>query len=116
MTEENEPSQICQNYLSMRMQTSFVAQGGIIVHANASIHAHVENSELQSILSIMGIDNLTLSTCSPELNLMNLVFNVVVQRFASIFNEPSMSFNYQVMEILFKAVDSVSPHISFSCY
>ena len=44
------------------MKNGFVAQGGILVHDNASTHAHVENSKLQIVLSSICIDHLTLPT------------------------------------------------------
>ena len=71
------------------------------------------NEELQSILTGIDIDTILLPKYSPELNPIELVFNVITQRFKY---ESIFSTNEDVLSMLHKVIDSISPNITFSCY
>ena len=45
---------------------------------------------LKHVLRDVGIDDVNLPTHSPELNKIELILNVMVQRFASTFNEKAL--------------------------
>ena len=65
------------------MQTEFLIYGDIAVYDNAPIHVKGDNDMLCNILYSVGIDIILLPTCSSELNPIELVFNVIMQRFTS---------------------------------
>ena len=71
---------------------------------------------LYDVLHSVGIDSIPLSTCSPELNPIELVFNIMVQRFASKYSESSMKNNKEMLSLLNEVIDSITPDIIFSCY
>ena len=76
-----------QKYLLLNARTGFLKQGDILINDDCSMHVNGENSELGQMLRSVGIDIVSLPTCSLELNPIELVFNFIVQRFASRFNE-----------------------------
>ena len=78
------------------------------------MHVSGENSELGQIFRSVGIDIVTLPTYTPELNPIELVFNVMVQRFASRFNESNANSDADVLNLLYSVVDSITPDIIFS--
>jgi len=61
------------------MKIGFIIQKDISIYDNIPIHIQGKNSELQSILSSVGMDSLTSPTYSSELNLIELAFNILVQ-------------------------------------
>ena len=52
----------------------------------------------------------------PELNPAELIFNVVVQRFATSCNGPKVTLNTDVIDFLNEVIDSVTSNISLSFY
>ena len=64
----------------------------------------------------VGIDDVTLPTHSTQLNQIELIFNVMVQRFASRFNETDSHDNDDILELLNSVVESITSDIIFSCY
>ena len=80
------------------------------------MHVSGDNSELGQMFRSVGIDIFTFPTHSPELNPIELVFNVMVQRFASRFNESNANSDGDLLNLLYYVVDSILPDIIFSCY
>ena len=80
------------------------------------MHVSGEKSELGHTFRSVGIHIVTLPTHSPELNPIELVFNVMVQRFASRFNESNANSDADVLNLLYSVVDSITPDMIFSCY
>ena len=62
------------------------------------------------------MDSLTLPMYSPKLNLIELVFSIVVQRFVSQFGESIVSKNEEAFSMLHNIIDSISLNAIFSCY
>ena len=87
VTEENGTAQLFQRFMHVNCHTGFVLRGDIFVRENAQMHVSGNNSDLKRILQEVGIDAVTLPTHSPELNPIELNFNVMFQRFTSRFNE-----------------------------
>ena len=77
ITEKNGTAELFQRYVRLIIDAGFLVRGDIAIYDNASIHVNGVNSELQSILSSTGIDAVLLSSYSPELNPIELVFNVM---------------------------------------
>jgi len=116
VTEENGTAQLFQRFIHLNCHTGFMVRGDIFVYDNARIHVSGDNSDLKNILRDVGIDAVTLPTYSPELNPIELIFNVMVQRFASKFNETELFNNDDVLQLLNSVVESITPDIIFSCY
>ena len=68
------------------------------------------------LLTGIGTGAMLLPNYSPELNPIELVFNVMTQRFKSIYHESIFSTNEEVLTMLHEVVDSISPSVIFSCY
>ena len=78
---------------SIPSQNQFLEHGSIAVHSNAAIYAKDKNVMLSKVLNEIGIDCITSSACSPELNPMELMFNAMVQYFASKHSKSNASNN-----------------------
>jgi transposase len=60
-----------------------VVSRDIYIYNNLKICVAGDNSKLVNMLGDIGIDAMRLPTCSPELNPIKLIFNTMVQKFAS---------------------------------
>ena len=114
--EENGAAQLFQRFMHLNCHIGFLVRGDIFVCDNAQMHVSGDNSDLKNILRDAGIDAATLPTHSPELNPIELIFNVMVQRFASRFNETALFSNDDILQLLNSVVESIAPDIIFSCY
>ena len=114
--EENGTSELFQNHMQFLVQTGFLIRGDAAVRDNAPAHAKGDNNMLSDILTAVGVDAIPLPTCSAELNPIELVFNAMVQRFASACNECKIQNNEQMISLLNNVIDSITPDIIFSCY
>ena len=82
------------------------------------VSTSVNNSHEKAIKMFrsVGIDIVNFPTFSSELNPIALVFNVIVQRFSSWFNESNANSDADVLNLLYSVVDTRTPHLIFSCY
>jgi uncharacterized membrane protein YuzA (DUF378 family) len=75
----------------------FLKSGDILVMDNAAIHVFGENDVLVDFLwENFGIHMLMLPTCSPELNPIELLWQILVQRLKSINLDPSRYMQHRV--------------------
>ena len=88
-------------------------RGDVAICDNAANYVKCENDLLSKILTKASVDSITLPVCSPRLNPIELVFNVIVQCFASQCNETSISSNEDMLSLLNKVIDSISPDKHF---
>ena len=116
ITEQNGTAELFQRYVRMIIGAGFLVVGDIAACDNASIHVNAENADLQSILSSVGIDVVLLPSYSPELNPIELVFNVMAARFKSRHHESMFNTDYDVLAFLHEVINSITPDITFSCY
>ena len=89
--------------------------GDVFAYDDAQTHVSRDNSDSKSMIREAGIDALTLPTCGLEQNPIELIFNVMVQRFASRFNETELHDNDDVLEMLNSVVESIASNVIFSC-
>ena len=94
----------------------FIKRGDMILHDNATIHVNGDTAELKDVCRSLGIDVINLPAYSPELNPIELVFNIIVQRFSSRFNESNTCMDEEILQLLHSVVDSITPDVVFSCY
>ena len=87
----------------------------IAVYNNTLIYIKGDNNMICDVLLSVSIDSILLPTYSPELNLIELVFNVIVQRFASKYNKSSVKNNKKILLLLNEILDSIT-RIIFSYY
>ena len=78
ITEENGTAQLFQQFTHLNCHSGFMVNGDIYVYNNSKTHIARDNSDLVSILRDVGIDAVRLPTYSPELNPVELIFNVIV--------------------------------------
>ena len=116
ITAENGTAELHQKCLKLKLRIGFIKKGDMIVHDNVSIHVDGDNTELKEAYRSLGIDVINLPACSPELNPIELVFNIMVQRFTSRFNESSTCMDEEILQFLHSIVDSITPDVMFSCY
>ena len=83
---------------------------------NAATHVKGDNSNLKKAMKSIDIDVMTLPKHSPELNPIELIFNVMVQRFNSEFNSKKIETDQDVLNLLTNVIDSIRPDVMFSCY
>ena len=71
------------------------------------VSARVNKSHEKAITMFrsVGIDIVTLLTCSTELNTIELIFNVMVQRCASRLNISNTNSDADVLNLLYSVVD-----------
>ena len=100
----------------VKCENRIFKKGCVLIHDDFSTRVSDENYEIGQMFRSVGADIVALSTCSPELNPIELVFNVMVQRFASRFNESNANSDADVLNLLHSVVDSITPDIIFSCY
>ena len=62
------------------------------------------------------MDVVLLPACSPELNPIELIFNVMVQKFNSACDESEIFSNEDVLNLLCAVVDSMTTDVMFACY
>ena len=98
------------------MQIGFLIRGDIAVCGNAQLYVKEDNDMLCNILHSTGINSIPLPAYSSELNLIELVFNIMVQRFTSKYSESSVKNNKEMILFLNEIIDSITPCIIFSCY
>ena len=103
-------------HVRMTIGTGFLVAGDIAARDNASIHVNAAKTELQAILSSLGIDNFLLSSHVPELNPIELVFNVITQRFKARCHESMLNTDHDALDFLHKVIDSITPDTIVSCY
>ena len=90
--------------------------GNIAIYNNVPIHTNSANTELQTILTTAGIDAVLLPKYSPELNLIELVFNVIAQRFNYRYHKSELNIDHNVLLFLYIVINSITPSIIVSCY
>ena len=93
-----------------------MVRGDIYVYDNSKTHVAGDNEDLVSILRDVGIDAVRLPTYSPELNPVELIFNVLVQKFASQYSEHNLVDDNDVLNLLNSIIDSISGDVIHSCY
>ena len=91
-------------------------KGDVLIHDDFPMHVSGESCEVGEMSISVGTGLVTLPNCSPMLNPIELVFNVMVQMFASWFNESNYNSDADVFNLLCSMVDSITPDILFSCY
>ena len=82
---------------------------------NANMRTKGDDAHLKEALGEIGVDAATSPECSPELNPIELVFNVIVMRFNSLFVCSEIKDNKDASNILNDAIDSIAPDVMFSC-
>ena len=94
----------------------FLVPSDIVVLDNATARNKGYNSTLKDTLKEEGIDSITFPKHSPELNPVELKFNVIVQRFNSAFGSKIIENNKYIWNILGSIIDSFSPDVVRDCY
>ena len=64
----------------------------------------------------IGIDDINFPKHRPELNHIELMFNVMIQRFNSEFNSKKIETDEDMLNLLTNVVDSIRPDVVFSCH
>ena len=82
-----------------------MVHGDVFVCDNARMHVSGNDSDLKSMLLESGVDTVTIPTCGTELSPIELIFNVMFQRFASRFNETDLHNNDDVLQLLNSIVE-----------
>ena len=116
VTEESGATLFFQWLAHVDYHTGFMVRGDARACNNASTHVSRGNSNLNLNLRHVGVDAVALPAHSPELSPIELVFNVVVQRLASRFNETTLNSNDDVQLLPNSAIESITPDVMFSCY
>ena len=98
------------------MQISFLIRGDIAAYDNALIHVKGDNNMLCDVLYSISIHSIPLPTYSSELNPIELVINIIVQKFTSKYNKSSVKNNKKILSLLNAVIDSITQDIIFSCY
>ena len=80
------------------------------MHDNVSIHVNDANKEIQENLSSLDIDVVLLPSHSPDLNPVELVFNVMAQRFRARYHESMCYTDHDSLTFLHEVIDLITPY------
>ena len=116
MIEQTGITELFQRHTRMMIGVRFLVAGHIATHDNAFIHVSAASTELQATVSNTETGVALLPSHSPELNLIELVFNVIAQQFKARCHEFVLNTNHNVLAFLHKVIDSITPDIIVSCY
>ena len=114
--EENGTADIFQKHKHYLVHTGFLVPGNTTAFDNAALYAKGDNEHLKDSFKSIGIDVFTLPKCSPELNLIELMCNAMVQRFKSEHNSKEIKADKDALNSLTKVVDSIRPDVMFAYY
>ena len=103
VVEETGADLLFQRFAHVNFHTSFMVR--------EDTHDRIY---LKSILIDAGIDSVALPVCRTKLISIELVFNVIVQRLASRFNETTLNRNDDVLLLLNSVIESIIPDVMFS--
>ena len=98
--EENHDSFCFREFISVSVASGVLAKGDVLVVDNASIHVSGENNDLDEFLwEEFSILMLRLPTYSPELNPIELIWNLVVMRMRSFTLENNIDVGYTTRDL-----------------
>ena len=107
--EENHDSFCFREFISVSVASGVLEEGDILVVDNASIHVSGENDDLDEFLwEEFSILMIRLPTYSPELNPIELIWNLVVMRMQSFTLENNMDVQYNTRELAICVMKKIS--------
>jgi len=99
------------------IKAGFLKAGDVLVMDNAAIHVGGENNVLEDFLwDNFGIHVVMLPTCSPELNPIELLWNILVQHLRSINLAATHAMQHRVAHQAFDIMRSITHEEVARCY